>query len=273
MELPGAGGRGDLNQPEYLRCLAHEAARGAWNMAVDEALMASARSGRTTLRLYGWEPGCLSFGRNQTVRGRYDGEKARRRGIDVVRRPTGGRSVLHDREITYSVTAPADRWGGLRETYVLINRALAAGLRDLGVEATVAARDLRRPMPRPTVRACFRDPLPGEVTVQGRKLIGSAQWRERGALLQHGSLLIHNDQATVEELRKGDSVSPEVPAVGLADLLCPVPSRTDLIEALVDAFGRELSLTVHAGELTRAEKSAAGGFQTRYEDDAWTWRR
>ena len=106
-------------------------------MAVDEALMESARGGAVTLRLYGWEPGCLSFGRNQTAHGRYDGARATQRVIDVVRRPTGGRSVFHYRELTYSVTAPANEWGGLRDAYLKINRALAAGLRELGAPAAV----------------------------------------------------------------------------------------------------------------------------------------
>lgn len=242
-------------------------------MAVDEALMDGARSGRTTLRMYAWDPPCLSFGRNQAALGRYDGEAARRRGIDVVRRPTGGRSVLHHRELTYSITGPADRWGGLRDAYALINRALAAGLYELGVTAAVAAREPRGTAPRPTGRACFRDPLPGEVTVGGRKLIGSAQWRERGALLQHGSLLTHNDQAVVEELRIGGVPAGDVPATGLADLLVTLPTQAELARVLADAFGRALSLPVRAEELTADEEATADRLRQRYEDDAWTWRR
>jgi len=257
----------------HLRCIVHEPARGAWNMAVDEALMDSARSGQTTLRFYGWEPGCLSFGRNQTARDRYDGAETARRGFDVVRRPTGGRSVLHHRELTYSVTAPAEIWGGLREAYARINRALAAGLREIGVDASVSSGKPGNPIPRPTVRACFRDPLPGEVTVRDRKLIGSAQWRERGALLQHGSLLIHNDQAVVEELRIGGPPPQEVPASGLAELLDPLPDPTDLATILATAFGLELGVPVEGQALDREELEVAEKLRHRYEDDAWTWRR
>ena len=242
-------------------------------MAVDEALMESARSGLTTLRLYGWEPGCLSFGRNQTARGRYDGHAAASRGYDVVRRPTGGRSVLHHHEITYSVTAPAERWGGLRDAYALINRALAAGLRELGIPAAVASADDYGSAPRPTVRACFRDPLPGEVTVRGRKLIGSAQWRERGALLQHGSLLIHNEQALVERLRIGGPSASEVPAVGLAELLDPVPDVAQVADALASAFATEISQPLEREPLTPGEEARATGLVERYEDPVWTWRR
>lgn len=265
-------GHGSLNGTR-LRCVAHGPARGAWNMAVDEALMDSARAGHTTLRLYGWEPACLSFGRNQTARGRYDGAQAAARGIDVVRRPTGGRSVFHHRELTYSVTAPADSWGGLREAYLTINRALAAGLRRMGAPAQVVEPGEEVRIPRPTVRACFRDPLPGEVVADGRKLIGSAQWRDRGALLQHGSVLLHNDQATVEDLRIGSAGAAEVPATGLAELLSPLPDVATISEVLAASFGAELEIERVQVDLSQAERAAAEIVHAKYQADAWTWRR
>lgn len=242
-------------------------------MAVDEILMDSARAGRVTLRLYGWEPGCLSFGRNQTARGRYDGAAAAARGIDVVRRPTGGRSVFHHREITYSVTAPGAEWGGLRDAYLRINRALAAALRELGVPASVAAERRDGPTPRPTARACFRDPLPGEVVAGGRKLIGSAQWRDGGALLQHGSLLLHNDQHTVEELRVGGPGRTDVPAVGLSELLDPLPDLEGISHVMARSFAAELDREVLRAEMASTELEAAARRRAKYEDDAWTWRR
>ena len=96
---------------------------GARNMAVDESLMSSAQDGLVTLRFYAWEPGTLSFGRNQTAAGKYNADRAAARSIDIVRRPTGGRAVYHHQELTYAVTAPADLWGSLRETYCRINQA------------------------------------------------------------------------------------------------------------------------------------------------------
>lgn len=240
-------------------------------MAVDEALMLSGRRGQVTLRLYRWKPGCLSFGRNQTARGRYDGARAAALGYDVVRRPTGGRSVLHHRELTYSVNAPAD-WGSLQEVYLRINRALAAGLRLLGVDATVHETS-DGPAPRPTVRACFRDPLPGELTSGGRKLAGSAQWRDKGALLQHGSLLIHNDQAVVESLRIGTPRALDVPAVGLVELLGREPEAGELENALASGFASELRVEVLPGSLTHEEEQAAAHLAGGYRDSDWTWRR
>ena len=242
-------------------------------MAVDEALLDSARDGELTLRLYGWEPGCLSFGRNQTARGRYDVARAADRGIDVVRRPTGGRSVFHWRELTYSVTAPAEALGGLRDTYLKINRALATGLRGLGAPAEVVEARRSGPGPRPTVRACFRDPLPGEVVADGRKLIGSAQWRDGEALLQHGSLLLHNDQSIVEDLRVGGPGSLVVPAAGLAEFLNPLPDIETISHALAASFSDELERDATREDLTAEEHTAAERTRPKYEDDAWTWRR
>jgi lipoate-protein ligase A len=226
-----------------------------------------------TLRLYGWEPGCLSFGRNQAAHGRYDGARAADRGIDVVRRPTGGRSVFHYREHTYSVTAPADEWGGLRDAYLRINRALAAGLRELGAPAAVVDAGRSGPAPKPTVRACFRDPLPGEVVANGRKLIGSAQWRDGEALLQHGSLLLHNDQSIVEDLRIGGQGSVAVPAAGLAEFLDPLPDIETVSQALAASFSDELERDATREDLTAAERATAERARTKYEDHAWTWRR
>ncbi|HEV2149493.1 MAG TPA: hypothetical protein VGR37_18985, partial [Longimicrobiaceae bacterium] len=101
-------------------------------MAVDAALAESVRQGGLpVLRFYRWDPPCLSLGRNQPAAGRYDLDALRARGVDVVRRPTGGRAVLHDRELTYSVAVADGALGGPRECYAAVNRALVAGLRRL----------------------------------------------------------------------------------------------------------------------------------------------
>lgn len=255
----------------FVRLLVDRPLPGSVNMAIDEAIMEGGRRGLVTLRLYRWEPGCLSFGRNQTARDRYDGVRAAALGYDVVRRPTGGRSVLHHDELTYSVTAPAS-WGSLRDVYLRINRALSAGLRRLGVDAVVAESS-SGPAPRPGVRACFRDPLPGEVTVGGRKLVGSAQWRDADALLQHGSILIRNEQDLVEELRIGADRSEQVPAVGLAEVLGSEPEAEAICRALVSGFEEVLSVPLEPGELSSDERERAELRRKVYDDPAWTWRR
>ena len=250
-------------------------------MALDEALLGGARSGSVTLRFYAWSPACLSFGRNQAAHGRYDPDRIRVRGIDVVRRPTGGRAVLHDREVTYSVTAPDDLWGDLRQGYTLINRALGRGLTALGVPLdpeTAPARTAEgsAPAPRPLARACFRDPLPGELTSGGRKLVGSAQWRTDGTLLQHGSILLQDDQTVVDELLVGpDRGVPPRPsgACSLHSLLGRVPPPHEIIESLAAGFEEELNIHLEVEEPSAAELVLAERLQARYEDPVWTWRR
>src|SRR6185503_12044219 len=112
-------------------------AGGAENMALDEALMERAReTNEWVLRVYSWSTPTISLGRNQSARGRYDLERIGQLGFGVVRRPTGGRAILHHREITYSVTAPAEEAGDLRQSYDRINQLLLHALNSLGVHAS-----------------------------------------------------------------------------------------------------------------------------------------
>src|SRR5688572_18807484 len=138
--------RGGLAQLEW-RTLLSEPLPGPENMACDLALMDRARStGEAVLRVYSWSAPTLSFGRNQKTTG-YDAADLARKGIDVVRRPTGGRAILHHREITYSVTAPVPARQSLSEGYAWINELLLAALRSIGVDAEIAARWERAPVP------------------------------------------------------------------------------------------------------------------------------
>ena len=174
---------------------------GAENMALDEALLQRAgTSGNAVFRVYTWAEPTLSFGRNQTARGMYDPKRAREQGIAVVRRPTGGRSLLHHREVTYSVTAPVDKAGSFRESYARINRLLVDGLARLGVAVELAS-PRERSLP-PSAAPCFERPAAGELVVDDRKLVGSAQWRDQGAMLQHGSILVEDDQGMIAELAR-----------------------------------------------------------------------
>lgn len=259
-------------------------------MAVDEALMEAARSGSLVLRLYGWDPPCLSLGRNQEARGRYDRDAARERGIEIVRRPTGGRAVYHHHELTYAVTAPATRWGGLRESYRQINRALLRGLAALGADVGEASEAPEGGSPRPGTRACFRDPLPGEIVALGRKLVGSAQWRNRGALLQHGSILLRDEQSVADALRRdgggggredrpapgggdGSAAGGGGGAVALEDLLARVPPARELADALCRAFAGEMDLQPRPSELSGVEAQRSRALEERYASEDWTWRR
>src|SRR5690242_15209536 len=139
----------------------NEGRTGPENMAVDQALLEEAgHSGRAYLRLYRWTPSCLSFGRNEPALTRYDRAEIERRGISVVHRPTGGRAVWHDRELTYAVAAPIAAFGTLAEAYRIIHERIAMALGTLGVVARVA------PVARPEAigaGACFASAVGGEV--------------------------------------------------------------------------------------------------------------
>ena len=238
-------------------------------MALDEALLEHAReTGETVLRVYSWSAPTLSLGRNQRAEGLYDLDRARAMGVEFVRRPTGGRAVLHHREVTYSVTAPlAD--STLRDSYDRINRLLVRALGILGVNVTVAESDARAPLPDGS--PCFEVPTVGELTFRGRKLVGSAQWREDGALLQHGSILIDDDQALIAELTR--SPVPVSPPATLRDALGTAPSRDDIASALVAALVDADGTAGDDLEPDAALVERARTLEQHYLSDAWTWRR
>jgi lipoate-protein ligase A len=161
---------------------------GEHNMARDQALLEEvARCGGAYLRFYRWDPPTLSVGRNQPITFT---------GVALVRRPTGGQAVWHDKEVTYAVVAPVERFGSLRRAYCEIHSRLAKALRSLGADVELAtARPPIRPSARPA--SCFAMPAGGEILVHGKKLVGSAQVRRGNAFLQHGSILLDGSQAPV----------------------------------------------------------------------------
>lgn len=242
-------------------------------MAVDETLMESVRErGAPVLRFYRWAPAALSLGRNQPARGEYDREAIAADGVEIVRRPTGGRAVLHDRELTYSVCTPDRLLGPPRASYAAINRALVAGLRRLGVRVLLQPRSGRRAA-APSLAPCFREPAEGEVVAAGRKLVGSAQYRLDRVMLQHGSLLLHDDQRRVASyLLRPDPAVEEAPAV-LADHLDPIPAWQELTAALATGFEEELGCRFEGGaDLLPTERERVEALRERYADLAWTWR-
>ena len=244
---------------------------GAENMARDVGLMRRAReTGESVFSIYGWTRPTLSFGRNQTAAGCYNREEIRSLGIDTVRRPTGGRALLHNREVTYSVTAPRDAGIAPRESYQQINVVLLAALARMGVRASAA--EPRARSPQPTDLPCFAAPSRGELISDGRKLVGSAQWRDEGALLQHGSILIDDDQSLIPRVTLALNNTGAVPrAATLTRALGRTPAVAEVTSALVDAV-REIE-DPHAEPL---EESDVGDYTTaelaRFENEVWTWR-
>ncbi len=256
--------------PGAWRFIRDDPAPGAWNMAIDEALMESVRAGAApALRFYGWSPPCLSFGRNQPAAGRYDRDRLREMGVDVVRRATGGRAVLHDEELTYSVVLRDRALGGPRRAYELVNRVLAAALDELGAAVTVQAHD-GRAAPVPSTVPCFAEPVPGEILVAGRKLVGSAQARKHGVLLQHGSIPLRPSALAVElDLRQiVDSGSPADIETAIGRPISLNEVITAIRAAWTAGIGACATATLDPGEHRRAKD-----LSKVYLDDGWTWRR
>ncbi|HEX6059677.1 MAG TPA: lipoate--protein ligase family protein [Gemmatimonadaceae bacterium] len=257
--------------PTRWRLLLSEPLDGAGNMALDEALQERAGATREcVLRVYSWRRPTLSLGRNQRALGRYDEIRLRKARLAVVRRPTGGRAVLHHREVTYSVTAPAAAGASLGESYARINRLLCDGLRRLGVAAEVAAGSGRAPMPGEA--PCFETPTAGELVLGGRKLAGSAQWRDGGALLQHGSILVDDDQSAVAGLLREPGAPPPRPAT-LREALGRAPDAAEVARALFDAVRATEDPAAAMLVPDDALLARAATLRARYDDDRWTWRR
>ena len=262
--------------PLSWRVLVDEPLTGPANMARDHALATLARPGTGTLRLYRWNPPTLSFGRNETVTVGYRELLRRHPRMGAVRRPTGGRAVIHDRELTYSVVLPVRACGGLRAAYRRINEALVVGLRGLGVGAEHASG---RALP-PDSGPCFREAAEGEVAVGGRKLVGSAQARIGSAILQHGSVLLVADQAALfanggekgQGLNRNGVRAPRRPAT-LAGLMGEIPRWERLVSALGAGFEHVFGGSWGRAEMAEAEAALAGKFEMRYGSREWTWRR
>jgi lipoyl(octanoyl) transferase len=241
-------------------------------MARDAGLMDRAKeTGEAVFSVYSWERPTLSLGRNQTASGRYDLEKIREQSIGVVRRPTGGRALLHWHEVTYSVTAPIADADSLKDSYERINRILLDGLSRLGVGASESRGG--SPMPSPGELPCFAAPAEGELIVNGAKLVGSAQYREAGALLQHGSILIEDDQPMIASLLKRKSSELNPPrAATLTDALHRQPSIDEVAAALFDSV-RSVE-DANASMLDEVEtKQHTSRHIAQYQNELWTWRR
>ena len=238
-------------------------------MAIDEQLLREAdRTGAAFLRLYRWDPPCLSFGRNEPALARYDRAAIERFGIAVVRRPTGGRAVWHEHELTYAVAAPIAAFGSLRASYRAIHDRLAAALRALGVDAVLASD--RPPVRMADPGACFAAPVGGEVLIAGRKVVGSAQVRHGTALLQHGSILLDGTQDIVEQLRR-DAAEPRLQpgkreaaaATTLSAALGRAVSFDEVATAIIKVWG--------VGTLTASDRPRPG--RSVFSSPEWTWRR
>jgi lipoate-protein ligase A len=244
--------------PRVWRLLVDGEAPGPWNMGVDEALLSSVVDGASpTLRLYRWSGPWLSLGYGQRLPAeRLDACAGA--GVGVVRRVTGGRAVLHGGDLTYAIAAREEVLPpGLHATYELVARALQAALAGLGIDAQPAPRSARPSVDRsgsaagsgPGAFDCFSEPAGDELCSGGRKLVGSAQRRAAGGVLQHGSIRLQPDPPAIRR------------AAGLADGVATslrelnfVYTPENLVQACAEAFGRVLGVRFEAGAPNAAEQ-------------------
>jgi lipoate-protein ligase A len=249
------------------------AASGEDNMALDAAMALGCFSDLPTLRVFRWQPFCISLGFHQDA-GEIDLQKCEEDGIDVVRRPTAGRAILHAEELTYSVVIPATHaWYQMLplDFYRRISEAIAAGLQGLGVEIEFAPGEKLYHDGKPLRLACFASSARNEITARGKKVVGSAQRRFREGVLQHGSILFQREHerlvdylvATPAEIA-AERFRLQQHTTTLADILPRPPSFNEVARALRRGFAKTLGLEFVEGEVLAEENEWAKRRCERY---------
>jgi lipoate-protein ligase A len=271
--------------PATWRLLLSPSAAGAANMAVDEAILNAVAEGGApaTLRFFRWAPPCLSLGYAQPL-AEVDRARLRARGWDIVRRPTGGRAILHTDELTYSVVAPLAEprvAGGVVESYRQLSAGLMRGLELLGLPVR-ADKEYDPPEGGPPKGpVCFEVPSNYEITFGSRKLLGSAQLRRQGVMLQHGTLPLAGDMARICEVLRFNSddersqaqARVRARAATAGEALGREVSWDEAAAALGRGFGEALELTLAPGGLLEQEQGAAQQLRAgKYAAEAWTAR-
>ena len=248
---------------------------GAMNMAIDEAILRAVARGEVppALRLYSWEPPCLSLGRGQPVED-VDRAALEAGGYDLVRRPTGGRAILHIDELTYSVIVPHGDprvTGSVVESYRGLGSGLMRAMELLGVPNLVA--DQRAENRRDEGPVCFEVPSDYEITAGGRKLVGSAQMRARGVVLQHGTVPLHGDIARICSvlIQHPDPAGVRARATTVERARGLPVSWEDAAEAMAQGFSEMLNLQLAPADLTAGERAAARELRDeKYATREWT---
>ena len=258
---------------------------GATNMAIDEAISRAVQAGVVlpTLRFFGWLPACLSLGQAQPGAD-VDREACRADGVDVVRRPTGGRAILHTDELTYSVIAPDSEprvAGTIVESYKRLSDGLLNGLMSMGVPT----RQVERPDPtnrwgfhdhdRDQGPVCFEVPSNYEIVFGGKKLVGSAQMRKAGVVLQHGTLPLHGDIARISRylVSRPDPDRVRQRATTVEAAIGRVIDFEAAVHFMAEGFSRALNLDLRLSELTDQELARMEELRReKYAADSWTYR-
>lgn len=262
----------------------------AYNMAFDQALLEWNSKGDfpPTIRFYGWNPPTLSLGYFQKAREEINIDKVEEYELGLVRRLTGGRSVLHDKELTYSVIVPEDHSmmpKSVTEAYRIISQGLLEGFKELGLDAYFSIPendDDKGALKNPRTAICFDTPSWYELVVEGKKVAGSAQTRHLGTILQHGSILIDLDEQQLldlfnypnERVKERIKKSFKNKAVSINSLMGKQVDFEMVKVAFKTGFEKGLNIKLESYELTESEKAYIEDLaKTRYQNEEWTFMR
>ncbi|WP_161513146.1 lipoate--protein ligase family protein [Bacillus sp. AIIW2] len=262
----------------------------AFNMALDEALLYwhSENKIPPTIRFYGWNPPTLSVGYFQNIEKEINLDAVKKQGLGFVRRPTGGRGVLHDQELTYSVIVSEEHPEmpkTVTEAYRVISEGILEGFRELGLDAYFAiprTEKEKQSLKNPRSSVCFDAPSWYELVVEGRKVAGSAQTRQKGVILQHGSILLDLDEDKLFDLfiYKNDRLRERMQrnfkqkAVAINELAKEKITIEEASKAFKKGFEKGLNIHLEPYELTEEETEFVADLaRTKYAADEWNYRR
>lgn len=260
-----------------------------YNMAMDEALLNFVSRGEIdpVIRFYTWDPATLSIGYFQRLKKEIDIDKVKEKGYGLVRRQTGGRGVLHDKELTYSVIVPESHPKmpkTVTEAYRVISQGLLEGFKLLGFDAYFAvpkSKEEREKLKQPRSSVCFDAPSWYELVVEGRKIAGSAQTRQKGVILQHGSILkdIDIDDLFDMFIFKNERLKDKMKqafidkAVAINDISDKVVSLEEMEAAFEKGFQKGLDINFKPLELTKEQQAEVKELAEKYKSDEWTFRK
>lgn len=260
-----------------------------YNMAMDEALLNFVSRGEIdpVIRFYTWNPATLSIGYFQRLKREIDIDKVKEKGYGLVRRQTGGRGVLHDKELTYSVIVPESHPNmpkTVTEAYRVISQGLLEGFKELGFETYFAIprnKEEREKLKQPRSSVCFDAPSWYELVVEGRKIAGSAQTRQKGVILQHGSILKDIDVDDLfdififknERLKDKMKTAFIDKAVAINDISNSEITLTQMEKAFEKGFQKGLNINFKPLVLTEDQKAEIKELEEKYKSDEWTYRK
>ncbi|MCC3726574.1 lipoate--protein ligase family protein [Staphylococcus epidermidis] len=260
-----------------------------YNMAMDEALLNFVSRGEIdpVIRFYTWNPATLSIGYFQRLQKEIDIDKVKEKGYGLVRRQTGGRGVLHDKELTYSVIVPESHPNmpsTVTEAYKIISQGLLEGFKNLGFETYFAiprSKEERDKLKQPRSSVCFDAPSWYELVVEGRKIAGSAQTRQKGVILQHGSILQDIDIDDLfdmfkfknERLKAKMKENFVQKAVAINDISNQHITLNEMENAFEAGFKKGLNIDFKPLELTEKQLEEVQELEDKHRSEAWMYRK